>query len=552
VLAICCMSLFIVSMDGTVVNVALPSIRADFGATVADLQWVVDAYSLTIASILLLSGSMGDRLGRRRVFQFGLVIFSIGSLLCSVAPSIGFLIFGRVIQGLGGSMLNPIAMSIITNTFTVPKERARAVGVWGAVIGVSMAFGPLVGGALTETVGWRSVFWVNVPIGIAAIILCAFFVPESRAAKTRRFDALGQVFVIVALVSLVFGLIEAPRLGWGSPQIIGLFALTAIAVVLFIRHERRIREPLIDVRFFRSFPFSAATITALCGFAAYGAFLFVNALYLQDVRGLSAFDTGFYMLPLALATLVASLISGRLVGRFGTRPSLIASGTLIAASAFSMTFLTATTPTYMLVISYVLFGIGFGAINAPITATAVSGMPISQAGVAAGVASTSRQTGAAIGVALAGTVTGAGAMAIIGPSFAIATHALWYISIGCGVVIVVLGILASTAWAHRTTASIGHLLEEPVAVAETSAPASESGSAPGSATAAVSVTDEPETAAVKPTMTTADPDGRNEALTRRDSSAGLTTAAPAATAPHAAQSARAPHAARASEEESTR
>ncbi|GGF36104.1 MFS transporter [Subtercola lobariae] len=463
------MSLFIVSMDATVVNVALPSIRVDLGASVADLQWVLDGYTLAIASFLLLSGSVADRLGRRRVFQIGLIVFSVGSLLCSIAPSVGFLIFARVLQGLGGSMLNPVAMSIITNTFTVAKERARAVGVWGAVVGVSMAFGPLVGGALTETVGWRSVFWVNVPIGIAAIILCAIFVPESRAATARRFDPLGQVFVIVALVSLVFGLIEAPRLGWGSPVIIGLFVLSALAVLMLVRYELRRREPLIDVRFFRSFPLSSAAISAVCAYAAYGAFLFVNALYLQDVRGLSAFATGLYMLPLALATLICSLISGRMVGRFGTRPSLVIAGTLIAASALSMSFLTATTPNYMLLISYVLFGLGFGMINAPITTTAVAGMPVSQAGVAAGLASTSRQVGVAIGVALAGTVTGAGAMAAIGPEFALATHALWYISMGCGIAVGVLGILASTPWAHRTTDRIGHLFEEPSAASTASA-----------------------------------------------------------------------------------
>ncbi|WP_216364300.1 MFS transporter [Subtercola boreus] len=460
VLAICCLSLFIVSMDVTIVNVALPSIRVDFGASVSDLQWIIDGYTLTIASFLLLSGSMADRFGRRRVFQIGLVVFSLGSLLCSIAPSIGFLIFARVLQALGGSMLNPVAMSIITNVFTGARERARAVGIWGAIVGVSMAFGPLVGGALTETVGWRSVFWVNVPVGVAAIILCAVFVPESRAAVARKLDPLGQLFVIVALVSLVFGLIEGPRQGWSNPLIIGLFVLTAVAVVLLARHESRIREPFVDLRFFRSIPFSSATITAVCGFAAYGGFLFVNALYLQDVRGLSAFHTGLYMLPLAVATLVCSLISGNLVARFGTRPSLVLAGSLIAASALVLTTLTADTPVLVLFGAYVLFGLGFGMINAPITTTAVSGMPRSQAGVAAGLASTSRQTGSSIGVALAGTVTAAGAAGVIGPAFALATHPFWWIVIGCGAVIVILGITASTPWARRSTERIAHLLAD--------------------------------------------------------------------------------------------
>jgi len=461
VLAICCLSLLIVSMDATIVNVALPSIRAEFGTSITGLQWTVDAYTLTIASFLLLSGSTADRFGRRRVFQIGLVVFSIGSLLCSVAPSIGFLVFARVIQGLGGSMLNPVAMSIITNTFTVPKERARAVGVWGAIVGVSMALGPIVGGALTESVGWRSVFWVNIPIGIAAIVLTAVFVPESKAATRRLFDPIGQGLVVVALVALIYGLIEASRVGWGSSLIVGLFALAVIAVVLLVRHAKRSDHPFVDVRFFGSVPFSSATITAVLGFASYGAFLFVNALYLQDVRGLSALTTGVYMLPLALTTLVCSLLSGRMVGRFGTRPSLVIAGSMLTLSGLSLTTLTAATSDARLLLSYVLFGLGFGMINAPITTTAVSGMPLSQAGVAAAFASTSRQVGVSVGVALAGTVAGVGASRVIGAPFALATHPLWWIVAGCGSSIVVIGLISTSRWARDSALTVRHL-EEPV------------------------------------------------------------------------------------------
>jgi EmrB/QacA subfamily drug resistance transporter len=469
VLAICCLSLLIVSMDATIVNVALPSIRAEFGTSITGLQWTVDAYTLTIASFLLLSGSTADRFGRRRVFQIGLVVFSIGSLLCSVAPSIGFLVFARVVQGLGGSMLNPVAMSIITNTFTVPKERARAVGVWGAIVGVSMALGPLVGGALTESVGWRSVFWVNIPIGLAAIVLTAVFVPESKAATRRRFDPVGQGLVVVALVALIYGLIEASRIGWDSPLILGLFALAVVSVVLLIRHARHSDHPFVDVRFFRSVPFSSATITAVLGFSSYGAFLFINALYLQDVRGLSAFHTGVYMLPLALTTLVCSLLSGRMVGRFGTRPSLVIAGSMLTASALTMTTLNAATPDSRLLVSYVLFGLGFGMINAPITTTAVSGMPLSQAGVAAAFASTSRQVGVSVGVALAGTVTGVGASRVIGAPFALATHPLWWIVAGCGLSIVAIGLISTSRWAHDSASRVRHLLEEPATPARVGA-----------------------------------------------------------------------------------
>src|ERR1700735_4386935 len=225
ILAICCMSLFIVGIDVTIVNVALPSIQRDLHASVSGLQWTIDAYSLVLASLLLLSGSTADRVGRRRTFQVGLALFTLGSLLCSVAPGLSWLVAFRMLQAVGGSMLNPVAMSIITNTFTSPAERARAIGVWGGVFGLSMAMGPVIGGALVDAVGWRGVFWVNIPVGIAAILLTALFVPESKAARARRPDPIGQILIIAMLGSLTFGIIEGPSYGWGSPRILAFFAV---------------------------------------------------------------------------------------------------------------------------------------------------------------------------------------------------------------------------------------------------------------------------------------------------------------------------------------
>src|SRR5215472_11811818 len=226
VLAICCMSLFIVGLDVTVVNVALPSIGREFHAGVSGLQWTIDAYTLVLASLLMLSGSTADRVGRRRTFQTGLAIFTLGSLLCSVAPGLGWLVAFRIFQAVGGSMLNPVAMSIITNTFIKPAERARAIGVWGGVVGLSLALGPVAGGLLVESVGWRGIFWVNIPVGIAAIVLTAMFVPESRAPRPRRIDPAGQFFVIALLASLVYALIEGPHRGWTSPGILTCFAVS--------------------------------------------------------------------------------------------------------------------------------------------------------------------------------------------------------------------------------------------------------------------------------------------------------------------------------------
>src|SRR5579875_789391 len=223
ILGICCLSLLIVGMDVTIVNVALPAIQRDLQASLSGLQWVVDAYTLVVASLLMLSGALSDRFGRRRVFQIGLVMFTAGSVLCSLAHSIGALVAYRAVQGLGASMLNPVALSIIANAFPAPKDRARAVGIWGAVAGVSLALGPLLGGGLTQTVGWRAIFWINLPIGIAAVVLAALFVPESKAERPRAFDPPGQVLVFSFLTAVTFAVIEGPRRGWGSALILGLF-----------------------------------------------------------------------------------------------------------------------------------------------------------------------------------------------------------------------------------------------------------------------------------------------------------------------------------------
>src|SRR5436305_3338589 len=249
VLAICSMSLLIVGLDNTIVNVALPSIRRELNASVSGLQWTVAAYTLVLASLLMLSGSTADRLGRRRVFKTGLVVFSLASLLCALAPNLGLLVAFRVLQAIGGAMLNPVAMSIIRNVFEDPRERAQAIGVWGAVFGISIALGPIVGGALVDAISWRAVFLVNLPVGLVAIVLTMLFVPESRAPRPRRIDPVGQVLVIVGLATLTYAIIEGRRQGWTSPEILGLFAVATVSFVTLVFYELHRREPLLEVRF---------------------------------------------------------------------------------------------------------------------------------------------------------------------------------------------------------------------------------------------------------------------------------------------------------------
>ena len=457
ILVSCCLSLLIVSMDATIVNVAIPNIRADLGATASQLQWVIDIYTLVLASLLLLAGAVGDRFGRRRTFQIGLTVFALGSLLCSLAPNIQTLIAARFVQAIGGSMMNPVAMSIITQVFTGRVERARAIGVWGGVVGISMALGPIVGGALIEYVSWRSVFWINLPICALAILLTAIFVPESKSVTMRDVDPIGQGLGMAFLFGTVFVLIEGPNFGWVDVRTLAVAVVAVVALIAFLFYESRRHDPFIDLRFFRSIPFASATMIAVCAFAAWGAFLFMMSLYLQDERGFSAMNTGLIYLPVAIGALVFSPLSGRMVGRWGSRPSLIISGVLITAATGMLTALSATTPVWQLLVIFAVFGIGFSKVNAPITTAAVSGMPTDRAGAASAVASTSRQVGVSLGVAVCGSIAGA-ALATMGADFAVAARPLWIICAVLGVTIIVLGVYSTSARALRSAERLAPLI----------------------------------------------------------------------------------------------
>jgi EmrB/QacA subfamily drug resistance transporter len=459
ILTSCCLSLLIVSMDATIVNVAIPAIRTDLGATPSQMQWVVDIYTLVLASLLILAGATGDRFGRRRVFQIGLGVFAFGSLLCSIAPDINALIGARLVQGLGGSMMNPVALSIISQVFYRPVERARALGIWGGVFGVAMALGPVVGGLLIHLVGWRAVFWINLPVCAAAILLTAKFVPESKSATMRNMDPIGQLLAVAALFGAVFALIEGPVLGWANPVLLGIAAASVLAFVGFLRYETRRRDPFIDLRYFRSVPFVSATVTAVCAFAGWSAFLFMMSLYLQGERGYSAMATGLIYLPIALGALVFSPLSGRLVGRFGSRPSLLISGVLLTTASVMLMFLTPGTPILSLLLVFAVYGIGFAMVNAPVTNAAVSGMPRDRAGAASAITSTSRQVGVSIGVALCGSVAGA-ALAATHVGFTESARPLWIINVVLGLVITVLAVTSTSARAKLSAQRLAPLIAD--------------------------------------------------------------------------------------------
>jgi EmrB/QacA subfamily drug resistance transporter len=473
VLLICSMSLFMTYIDSSALNVALPTIHLDLHADVSDLQWVSDAYLLVLASLLMLSGSIGDRFGRRRIFTVGLLLFTLGSALCSVAPTVGALIGFRMAQALGGCLLVPASLSIVRLVFTDPAERARAIGVWSGIFGLGIAAGPIIGGALVSSVGWRSVFWVNIPIGLATWHVARRIVPESRAVRTRTLDPAGQLLMAVVLATITYGLIEGPVMGWGSAVIVGVFCSGGVGLGALLAVERQRKEPLLEAHFFRSPPFSAATAIAVASFLALAGFLFVNTLYLQDVRGYSAVVAGISILPATAAIAVCAVVAGRLVGRVGPRVPLALAGVCIAGGGLMLLDLDPHTNLLVLMASYTVLGCGFGLVNPPITHTAVSGMPSERAGVASAITSASRQMGNVLGVAVMGSmVSGAtlGSGHLIGAAasrFTTDSRLSWAVLVACGAVCTLTALACTGRRGMRVAARVYR--DEPHVVAGTRA-----------------------------------------------------------------------------------
>jgi EmrB/QacA subfamily drug resistance transporter len=443
-------------LDNTIVNVGLPSIGSSLHAGVAGLQWTIAGYTIVLASLLMLSGAAADRIGRRVIFQVGLSLFTLGSWLCSLAPSLSWLIAFRLVQGAGASMLNPPALGIITNTFSRPAERARAIGVWDGVFGLSMALGPVLGGILVGSVGWRGIFWVNIPVGLAAISLTALFVPDSRAPRARKADPVGQFLIIAMLGSLAYAIIQGPEYGWASPRIVGFFTVSAVAVAVLARYETRRPEPLVEFRLFRSVPFASANLLAVCAIAATAGFLFLTSLYLQDVRGYSAVRAGLTILPMPAAMALCAPLSGRMLARGGARVPLVIAGAALTLSSAALSRLSGTSTTLYLFAAYALFGVGVGMVSSAITNTFMSGVPKSQAGVASGMNSASRQLGTSLGVAIVGSVLATSLRGSVPAGFLSAAHPGWWIMAGCGYAVLLLGVISTTQWARRTVSKAGY------------------------------------------------------------------------------------------------
>ena len=403
-LGVLCLALVMIGIDGTVVNVALPTLVREIGASSTELQWIVDAYTIIFASFLLIAGNTGDRLGRRGCFVAGLAVFTGGSLVCSLVDTPSDLILARGVQGLGAAFVMPATLSILANVFTDPAERARAIALWAGVSGLGVAIGPLVGGYLLEHFWWGSIFLVNVPIGVVAVVAALTLVPESRDEHAPRLDLVGTVLSTVGLVTLLYGIIEGPSDGWGEPVIVGSFVAAAVLLTLFVVWERRIDHPILDVTFFANPRFTAASIAVtLVFFAMFGSLFFVSQ-YLQFVLGYDPLQSGVRLLPIAGVLMVSAPLSARLVGRFGTK-LVVTFGLVLVAMALLLFSRVTETSGYPLVAAVlVIVGAGMGLAMAPATDSIMGSLPPEKAGVGSAVNDTTREIGGALGVAILGSI----------------------------------------------------------------------------------------------------------------------------------------------------
>lgn len=399
-----CFALFMAMLDSTVVYVALPAFQTGLDADVSDLQWIIDAYSLFFASLLLTGGTLGDRLGRKRLFLIGLSIFTLGSVVCGAAPNLETLIVGRVIQGVGASGLLPNSLAILTHTFPNPAERAQAFGIWSAISGLAYVIGPFLGGTLVETLGWQSIFFLNVPIGIAGILLTIRFVMENKDPEPRPIDIYGQITWTLSLAILTYALIESGIEGWGSFIVLSLSIAALAGFFAFLLVERRVAHPMLPLQFFRNPSFFAANSVAfLVGFGMLSAF-FVLSLFMQQVQGNTAIAAGLRFLPTTVSMILTAPIAGRLAGLYGSRFFMTLGMSLTGISLISFTLVDINTPYTQWWWMMLLIGIGIGCTMAPMTAAAMGTVPESRAGMASAVLSTNRESGGLFGIALLGAV----------------------------------------------------------------------------------------------------------------------------------------------------
>jgi DHA2 family multidrug resistance protein-like MFS transporter len=405
ILAVLCLSLFLVVVDNLIVNVAIPTLSRELNAGTSALQWIVDSYSLVFAGLLLAAGGVGDRFGRKGTLQIGLVLFAICSTFAAFSGSTGSLIFWRGAMGIGAALVFPATLAIVTNVFTDPVERAKAIGVWSAVSGAAVAFGPVAGGLLLEHFWWGSVFLINVPIVAVALLLGARFVPTSKDPSGHHIEPLGFILSIAMIGLLVFTVIEGPHRGWASAATLGGFAASAALLAAFIAWELRVANPLLDVRTFRNARFSAGSTAIFIAFFALFGFTFLVTQYFQYVRGYSTLSSGLHTLPFAIGAGITGPSAARLALRFGTK-RVVSWGlfSMALGLALASQFEADTSYWAFVVPSMVLLASGLGCVTSPATEAVMGSVTREKAGIASAVNDTAREVGGTLGVAVVGSV----------------------------------------------------------------------------------------------------------------------------------------------------
>ena len=396
--------LFMIMLDNTVVFVALASIQSDLHISTSELEWVVNGYALTFAVLMLTGGKLADLLGRRRIFIVGLAIFTASSLACGLATGAAFLIGARIVQGVGAALMNPATLSIITATFP-PRQRGTAIGIWVGVSALALAIGPLIGGILTEQINWSWIFFINVPVGIAGIIVSRLVIDESRdESEEQRLDLPGLIASGAGLFALSYGLIEANNYGWGSARILGSFAIAAVALVVFVLLELYQRVPMLDLSLFKNSTFAGANLTMLLvALAMFGVFFF-NSLFLGQVLGYSPIQTGATFLPMTILIVFVAPLAGRFSDKIGSRWLMGAGLVLLSASLISFSMLDASSSFWNILPGLILGGFGMSLAMTPTTAAAMSSVPVDKAGVGSAVLNSMRQVGGSLGIALMGAI----------------------------------------------------------------------------------------------------------------------------------------------------
>jgi EmrB/QacA subfamily drug resistance transporter len=399
-----CFALFMIMLDNTVVNVALPAIQSDLGISVSELEWTVAAYALTFASLLLTGGKLGDLLGRRLIFIIGLSVFTLSSLACGLSSTAPELISARAVQGIGAALMMPATLSIISATFHA-RERGMAIGIWAGVSAMALAIGPLLGGVITEHISWNWIFYVNVPIGVVAVLAAILVVPESRdTSHEQRLDLPGLLTSGVGLFSLVYALIEANNYGWTSARILGLFVVAVVALTAFVLLEMHQRLPLLDLSLFKNGTFAGANIVAiLVTLAMFGIFVFFP-IYMQTFRGWSPIQAGAALLPWTLMVVIFAPIAGKLSDRVGSRWLIAGGMTVVSICCLLLSTVTLTSSFWDMLPAFLLGGLGMSFVMTPMSAAAMGAAPVDKAGVASGVLNTFRQVGVALGIGIMGAI----------------------------------------------------------------------------------------------------------------------------------------------------